>query len=119
MSKTLFTLLVCLMLSVSTNAQTNVYTGTSDGDQLRATLTWPREETIYGNYYFLANPSRIYGISGTNYVEGQVNIDEFFNGRRTGSGTLFKTLKKGRIVWSGYIYNTNGTQSYLYLSRPR
>jgi hypothetical protein len=119
MTKTIFLAIAFIFCGVTLKAQTQYYSGTSDGDAIEATLTWKANQTVSGVYYFTPNTSRVYKISGTNYVDGEIEVVESFNGKRTGSGTLYKTLKKGRIVWSGYLNNSSGTQSYLYLTRSR
>jgi hypothetical protein len=106
-------------LSVNGMCQTQYYSGTSDGDNIKAKITWKADETISGSYYFTSNSSRVYKLSGTNYVDGELEVVESFNGKRTGSGFLYKTLKESRIIWSGYIYNNHGTKSYVYLTRSR
>lgn len=119
MTKTIFFAIAFMFCGLISNAQTQYYTGTSDGDAIEAKITWKADETINGSYYFTSNSSRVYKLSGTNYVEGEIEIVESFNGKRTGSGTLYKTLKKGRIVWSGNITNNDGSKSYIYLTRSR
>ncbi len=119
MTKTIFLTITFIFLGLISNAQTQYYSGTSDGDTIEAKITWKADETVNGSYYFISNSSRVYKLSGTNYVKGEIEIVESFNGKRTGSGTLYKTLKKGRIVWSGYINNTEGTKSNIYLTRSR
>jgi len=119
MTKTIFLTITFIFLGLISNAQTQSYSGTSDGDAIQAKITWKADETVNGNYFFISNSSRVYKLSGTNYVEGEIEIVESYNGKRTGSGTLYKTLKKGRIVWIGNIKNTDGTESYIYLTRSR
>lgn len=103
----------------SLSAQTQNYVGTSDGDDIKANLTWTSQQSVMGSYYFNANPSRVYKLSGTNYVDGEIEITESFNGKRTGNGTLVKSMTKGRITWSGYINNVDGSRSYFSINRPR
>jgi hypothetical protein len=119
MTKTLILSIALIFYGFSLNAQTQFYSGTSDGDNISAELTWNNDETVSGSYYFISNPNRVYRISGTNYYTGVIEMSEYFNGRNTGDGTLYKTLKKGRVVWSGTIYNTDGSSSYMYLTRSR
>lgn len=119
MTKTIFLAIAFIFCGLSLNAQTQYYSGTSDGDVIEAQITWKADETIIGSYHYPQNLSRVFKLSGTNYVQGEIEIVESFNGRRTGSGSLYKTLKKGSIVWSGYINNTDGTKSYIYLTRSR
>ena len=119
MTKTLILSIALIFYGYSLNAQTQAYSGTSDGDNISAKLTWNNDKTVSGSYYFQSNSKRVYKLSGTNYYDGVIEISEYFNGKKTGEGTLYKTLKKGRVVWSGTIYNTDGSSSSLYLSRPR
>jgi hypothetical protein len=119
MTKTIFLAIAFTFCGLISKAQTQYYSGTSDGDAIEAKITWKADETISGSYYFTSNSSRVYKLSGTNYVKGEIEIVESFNSKRTGSGTLYKTLKKGRIVWSGNISNTDGSKSYIYLTRSR
>ena len=119
MRKTFLFSIVLIFTGLISNAQTQFYSGTSDGSEIKAQITWKADETISGSYYFVGNSSRSYKLSGTNYIQGEIAVVESFNGRRTGSGTLVKTLTKGRIIWSGYIYNVDGTQSYFSLTRIR
>ena len=119
MTKTLILSIALIFYGYSLNAQTQSYSGTSDGDNISAKLTWNNDKTVSGSYYFQSNSKRVYKLSGTNYNDGVIEISEYFNGKKTGEGTLYKTLKKGRVVWSGTIYNTDGSSSSLYLSRPR
>jgi hypothetical protein len=116
-----FLMIMCLLLAgFIATAQTQYYSGTSDGDKIRATLIWnTRDATVKGSYYFISNPNRVFRLSGTNYVDGEIEITESLNGKRTGNGTLYKTLTKSRIIWSGDIQNTDGTQSSLYLTRSK
>jgi hypothetical protein len=119
MTKTIFIAIAFIFCGLNLNAQTQYYTGTSDGDVIEANIAWKADESIFGSYYFKSNSSRVYKLSGTNYVDGEIEIVESFDGKRTGSGTLYKTLKKGRIIWSGEINNTDGTKSNIYLTRSR
>ena len=118
-TKTIFLSIAFIFCAFISDAQTQYYTGRSDGDKIQAQLNWKADETINGSYFFISNSSRIYKLSGTNYVDGEIEIVESFNGKRTGNATLYKTLKKGRIDWSGYIKNVDGSKSYIYLTRSR
>src|SRR5687768_5689705 len=106
-----------LLMSFLVDAQTQYYSGTSDGDNIRATINWNIDETIDGSYYFTSSPSRIYRLTGTNYIDGEIEITVSLNRKRAGKGILYKTLKRGRIVWSGHISHTDGTESHIYLTR--
>lgn len=119
MFKKIFFTISLVLFGVLANAQTQYYNGTIDGDEIDVKITWKKDGSIFGSYNFIYNSSRIYKLSGTNYVNGEIEITESYNGKRTGSGTLKKTLKKGSVVWSGYIYNTDGTKSFISFTRYR
>ncbi len=119
MKKTIFLTIAFIFFGLNSKAQTQYYTGQCDGDAIEANISWKTNDAIIGSYYFMSNSSRVYKLSGTNFVEGEIEIVESFNGKRTGNGTLIKTLKKGKIVWSGNISNVDGTKSFIYLTRSR
>ena len=119
MKNTIFFTIAFIFFGFFATSQTQNYNGTSDGDNIIAQINWKTDKTISGNYYFTSNPSRVYKLSGTNFVDGEIEIVESFNGQRTGNGTLYKTLKKGSIVWGGIINNTDGSKSDIYLTRSR
>ena len=121
MTKTLILSIALIFYGYSLNAQTQFYSGFSDGDNISAKLTWNNDKTVSGSYYFQSNSKRVYKLSGTNYYDGVIEISEYFNGKKTGEGTLYKTLKKGRIIWSGDISSPDApdSYSYMYLTRAR
>jgi hypothetical protein len=117
--KKAFFLTIILFSILTLKAQTQNYVGTSDGDNIKANISWGSNQSVSGSYFFTANPTRVYKLSGTNYVDGEIEITESFKGKRTGNGTLTKSMSKGRITWSGYITNVDGSKSYISLTRPR
>jgi hypothetical protein len=118
--KQLFLLATIMLFStLYTNAQTQYYTGKSDGQDIAAQLNWKADETVVGSYYFLSNPSRVYKLSGTNFVQGEIEIVESMNGKRTASGKLVKSMRKTSIVWSGELMNVDGTMSSFFIVRSR
>ncbi len=119
MKKTILLSIAFIFFGLFATAQIQNYSGTSDGDNIIAQINWKADKTVNGGYYFTPNPSRVYKISGTNFVDGEIEVVISFNGNRKGNGTLYKTLKKGSIVWGGYINNTDGSKSEIYLTRSR
>lgn len=100
-------------------AQSNSYKGKFDNDEIKSTLTFNTDETVKGSFYYLANPSRIYKISGTNFVKGEMEIIISFSGKRIGAGTLYKSISDTHIIWEGDINTTNNENLKLLLKRPR
>lgn len=58
-------------------------------------------------------------MSGTNFVDGQVELIVLRNGIRRGSGTLYKRIQSGLVIWSGTIQHVDGTTATLNFSRAR
>ena len=105
---------------ISKAQQQQFYTGFLDDYSVEAEITWNANKTINGSYSLTRGVYWAeFNISGNNYVDGKIKIDVFFDGRRTGGGTLNKTLKNKIIVWSGDIINNDGSRSYIVLNRSR
>jgi hypothetical protein len=110
---------VLLLSGLFADAQTQYYDGTLDGDKINAQITWKSDKTISGSYHLAANPSRVFKLTGTNYVDGEIEVVEYFKGAYSGRGTLYKQLTKGRVTWRGVILNKDGTESEIFLTRLR
>ena len=119
MKKSLLLTLSVIFLTLFASAQTQYYDGTYNDNEISAQINWKKDETLTGSYFFLNSPTEIYKLTGTNFVQGEIEIVESYNGRRTGSGTLRKTINKGQIIWSGTIKHTNGSRSVMYLARSK
>jgi hypothetical protein len=120
--KTLFfSFILLLILPFNTSAQTSAYTGEIDGKKIKGTLTFKKDDTVSGSYYFVSRPDRVYKISGTNFVNGEIKADISYAGKDVYSGTMTKTLTDSYVVWEGDFWkkNAGGETFYIILRRPR
>jgi hypothetical protein len=119
MFKFLVSLSFITFFSTTFFAQSNSYKGKFDNDDIKSTLTFNQDETVNGSFYYVSNPSRIYKISGTNFIKGEMEIIISFSGKRIGAGTLHKSISDTHIIWEGDINTTNNENLNLLLKRPR
>ena len=111
-------LLILFVLPFVSVAQTHNYTGDINGDPIKATLTFNKDETVTGSFYFLNSSSEVYKISGTNFVQGEVEAIISFKGKRMRSGTLTKTVTNTHIVWEGDMW-ADQENYYITLKRAK
>ncbi|MFN5911689.1 MAG: hypothetical protein ACK45H_10170 [Bacteroidota bacterium] len=120
--KNLF-LFLCLFLVAPAfvKAQTNNYTGELEGKKIKGSMTFHKDETVTGSFFYVSSPEKVYKISGTNFVQGQVEIIVSYAGKRVSNGSLTKTLTDAYIVWEGSLMleNGDGESSYFIFRRPR
>ena len=62
-------------------SSTNLYTGDAAGEEIKGTLTFNPNKTVNGSFYFLSDPSSIYKIEGTNYRDGEIEVNITFRGK--------------------------------------
>lgn len=120
--KTLFfSFVILLILPFNTSAQTSSYTGEVGGEKIKGTLTFKKDDTVSGSYYFVSRPDRVYKISGTNFVNGEIEAEISYAGENVYGGTLTKTLTDSYVVWEGDFWkkNSGGENSYVIFRRPR
>ena len=119
MKNLIFLTLIFLLKSTISFTQTNNYRGTFNGDPITGTLTFNKDETVTGTISFSSNSARIYKISGTNFVKGEMEITISYQGKRISSGSLSKSLSDTHIIWSGTMINSGRESMFLELKRPR
>ena len=120
--KTLFiSFILLLIIPFGLTAQTSSYTGEFEGKKIKGTLTFNKDKTVSGSYFFVSSPDRVYKISGTNYVNGEIEADVYYAGKKISSGSLTKTLTDSYIVWEGNLWleNRDGENRYFIFRRPR
>jgi len=83
--------------------KTNKYAGTLGEIVLDGTLTFESDKTVHGTFYNVNNSSDIYRVSGTNYVDGEIDISVTERDGITRTGILVKTLTNTHIIWSGLV----------------
>jgi hypothetical protein len=110
-----------LLLSTNFNAQTSNYTGELAGKKIKGTLTFKKDDTVSGSYYYVSSPDRVYKIEGTNFVSGEIEANVYYAGKSLSSGSLTKSLTDSYVVWEGALWldDGNGETHYLILRRPR
>lgn len=114
-------LLACALVTPARGQNTpqlQRYTGEFDGSPITAQVDWRGDNTLVGTFR-LDNLSQTYRLSGTNYVEGQIEIIVLREGIRHGTGTLFKRIQSGLLIWSGSIQTVDGRRANLSFYRAR
>jgi hypothetical protein len=113
--------ILLFIIPFGVTAQTSSYTGEVGGEKIKGTLTFKKDDTVSGSYYFVSRPDRVYKISGTNFVNGEIEAEISYAGKNVYSGTLTKTLTDSYVVWEGDFWkkNSSGENSYVILRRPR
>ncbi|MEY3049011.1 MAG: hypothetical protein RL365_1049 [Bacteroidota bacterium] len=99
-------------------SSSNLYSGDSDGSEIKGTLTFNPDKTVSGSYYFVTSPSSVYKIEGTNYRDGEIEVNITFRGRDFRSGTMTKSLTASYVIWEGDLWG-NQERTYLTMKRPR
>lgn len=115
----LLTLVFIAFYTGQTHSQTNSYKGLYAGDNINGSLTFNKDETVIGNFSYTSSPSRIYKISGTNFVQGEIEVTISYLGKRIGSGTLNKTTSETHIIWEGEINSIAEEKLNFIFKRPR
>ncbi len=111
---------MCTFISLSYAQNTQTYTGVvGRSSQIQVTLFWGSNDTVTGSYFYTNNPQVLYTLQGTNYATGKLDINEIDGtGTKTANIKLSKTTTSdGSIVWSGKMYNTDGREFPITISR--
>jgi hypothetical protein len=121
MKSKLFAFFLILFISIEFNAQTNNYNGELDEKKIKGTLTFKKDDTVTGSYYYVTSPDRVFKISGTNFVNGEIEVNVYFAGKSVSSGSLSKTLTDSYVIWEGALWldDSNGESRYFIFRRPR
>ena len=94
----------------SPNAGGTKYSGSIGSSNAVFNLSWnDKKKTVTGSYYFTNNPSQTYALSGTNYSDGEIELQEY--GNMNARIKMFKSLKGKTLCWNGSYYATNGTST--------
>ncbi len=118
MKFTIFTFLL-FFIPFGFKAQSKTYYGELAGNDIKGTLTFNKDETVSGSYYYTSSPSRVYKITGTNFVQGEIEMNVYYAGRRVSSGTITKTLTESYVIWEGELWleDSNGENRYFIFKR--
>ena len=82
-------------------------------------LSWKRDGSVVGAYAHPSRPGVVYTLSGSNYKEGHLYLEEYTGRKLTARCELRKELTDGKIVWKGTMNNTDGRRFGLWFSRNR
>jgi hypothetical protein len=81
-------------------------------------LNWLPNGRISGTYYYPGR-NRTYDLSGNNFKEGEVYLDEYTDGELTARIGLTKYIVANQIVWTGIMQNTDGRRFEISFSRSQ
>jgi hypothetical protein len=92
----------------STPTFTSTYEGRVGNSQVDVTLSYYRDGTVYGEYVTRLLRNR-YLLTGHNRNDGQLDLEEYTNGRHTANVNLEKVNNaRGRLTWIGKMHNLDG-----------
>lgn len=93
----------------SPNAGRTKYSGSIGSSNVVFNLNWNKNKTVTGSYYFTGNPSQSYTLSGTNYTDGEIELQEY--GNMNARIKMYKSIKGNTLCWNGNYYATNGVST--------
>lgn len=86
----------------------NNYSGNISNDNATFNLSWNKNNTVTGSFYYNYSPNAVYTISGTNFRKGEAEIKVYNGTQVTGTMKIYKNIGGGKICWSGSFYQTYG-----------
>ncbi len=93
----------------SPNAGGTKYSGSIGSSNAVFNLSWNKNKTVTGSYYFASNPSQTYTLSGTNHIDGKIELQE--SGNMNARIKMFKNIKGKTLCWNGSYFANNGTSN--------
>lgn len=116
------TALVVLLLCATCFAQAapTTYQGSTGRKRAVFVLMWDEagRGAVSGYYYTVDRPGRRYELAGQNYKNGRLVLTERTGGEASAVIRLTKSVYRGRIRWSGMMYNTDGRKIPVTFTRP-
>lgn len=82
------------------------YSGSIGNSNAIFNLVWNKNKTVSGSYYFTSNPSQSYTLSGTNYRDGEIELQEY--GNMNARIKMYKSVQGKVLCWNGNYYASNG-----------
>lgn len=103
------------------NEAVNIYGGKVGKLPAVFFIEWAGKE-IFGHYYHPRRKNKTYTLRGKNTKPGALVLKEYTplgngNSKMTALIKLKKKIRKGRVIWSGTMYNTDGRELAVYFSR--
>jgi hypothetical protein len=103
-------------IGVNESVQEEGYVGHVGQHNALFNLKWLPGGRITGNYFYQGG-DRSYTLSGDNFTEGKVYLEEYTEGELTARIALVKYIIGNEIVWSGIMQNTDGRRFDISFSR--
>lgn len=72
-------------------------------------LSWNKNKTVTGSFYYNGTQNSVYTISGSNVPEGQASVNVFDGDQTIGTMKLFKNISSNKVCWTGSFYQSNGS----------
>jgi hypothetical protein len=101
-----------MLTPLMVRAESYGYTGKVGSKEAYLTIEWPKGSSkragwfISGSYTVIES-GKTYQLRGQNPRQGQLVLEEYTGDRRTATIRLKKSKFRGKIVWSGTMYNTD------------
>jgi len=116
-------LLIACLLLLGTNpaarADTNRYSGSLKDTAITVTADFSDVGTVSGFFFRRDDPDHQFSFTGSNAVEGVIEISITDNGSFMGTAKLFKTRTGSQIIWSGIFHFADGTTAPFRFQRAR
>ena len=88
--------------------KTSEYVGYVGGLKAVYSLEWQADGKVSGTYHYPSRKEVIYQLSGSNYAEGLLHLDEYSQGKLSARCELRKVIENKSIVWTGTMSNVDG-----------
>ena len=95
------------------------YSGSINSDSSTFNLSWNKNNTVTGSFYYNYSPNQVYTISGTNFRKGEADIKVFNGSQIIGTMKIYKQIGGNKICWSGSFYQSNGAAAPVSFCRYR
>ena len=86
----------------------NSYSGNISNDNATFNLSWNKNNTVTGSFYYNYSPNTGYTVSGTNFRKGEAEIKVYNGTQVAGTMKIYKNIGGGKICWSGSFYQSSG-----------
>lgn len=85
------------------------YSGSVGDSGSTFNLSWNKNKTVTGSFYYDGAQNSVYTVSGSNIPEGQASVNVFDGSQTVGSMKLYKNISGNKICWTGSFYQSSGS----------
>lgn len=89
------------------NSSSN-YSGSINNSGSTFSLSWNKNRTVTGSFYYNGMPNLIYTLSGTNFRDGEADIKVYDGTAVAGTIKIYKNIGGNKVCWSGSFYQSDG-----------